>query len=599
MHLSPGLHPRPQLTRAHALLLDRIVDFAWDDDDRGLAERWQFGGGPFDRRIQLPFAPESPASGIGETGFHPIAWYRIPLTADDLAEAGRHAQGDRILLHFGAVDHACDVWVDGIHVGAHAGGQTAFAFDVTDALSGDGDHVVVVRAFDDPHDVEVPRGKQDWLEQPHAIWYHRTTGIWRTVWIEAVPAAHIRSIRWMTSPAEAKVHAELRLSHRPSERTHVTVTLEHEGSTLAETSVLAVGDRVEVELVVDAQRNGQAYDALLWSPENPVLLDARLSLVVGGVVVDRADSYLGYRSVMADRGRFLLNDRPCVVRSVLEQGYWPTSHYTPPSTEAMREEVALIKSLGFNAARIHQKTEDPRFLYWCDRLGLMVWGETAGAYEFSARAVGLLTSEWVSIVEQYASHPSIVTWVPLNESWGVQHISHHGMQRSYSRALAALTRALDSTRPVISDDGWEHTDSDVLTIHDYDANGDALSARYASYDALAEQVRGIGPFGRRILADSRVLPDVPVMVTEFGGINFIAEGHRSDGWGYSTARDAADFERRLDEVISAVRDSPVLSGFCYTQLTDTAQETNGLCDEMRVPKLAPEVIRRIVRGAGL
>lgn len=589
-----GTYPRPQLVREHHLPLDVACDFAYDDDNRGLREGWHSRADVYDRTIQLPFAPESPDSGIGDTGYHPVIWYRIPVPS--LAEAGLAAQGERVLLHFGAVDYSADVWVNGTHVTHHDGGQTPFSADITEALSDDGEQVIVVRAEDDPLDVSIPRGKQDWEPEPHDIWYHRTTGIWRTVWLEAVPELHVVSVAWIPDVARGAFGVEVELSRRPDGAVPLEVVLSLEGSELARQTVAVTDRRVSFEVSLPAQRNGQAHERLLWSPSSPVLIDATLTLGGGSDVVA---SYCGLRSTGVGSGHFLLNDRPTYVRSVLEQGYWPTSHFTAPSPAALREEVELILSLGFNAARIHQKVEDPRFLYWCDRLGLMIWGETAGAYEFSTTAVQRLVSEWTDIVLRDRSHPSVVTWVPLNESWGVQHGAHDPAQQAFGLALVNLTRSLDPTRPVISNDGWEHTDSDLWTIHDYEASGEVLRARYGSREAVEELIRGFGPAGRLISVLREEPGDKPVMLTEFGGVSYAPGTPFEDSWGYSAASSADDFAARVGEILSAVRASSSLVGFCYTQLTDTRQETNGLCDEDRKPKLPVEDLRRIIAGSQL
>ncbi|MCL3862135.1 glycoside hydrolase family 2 protein [Actinotalea sp. K2] len=595
-----GSYPRPQLVRTAHQALDRECGFAYDDSDVGLQQRWHERADVFDRRIRLPFSPESAASGIGETGYHPVVWYRIEIGADDLAAAGLGAQGDDVLVHFGAVDHVADVWFDGMHVGRHEGGQTSFTLPVTHALDPHSDnHTIVVRAQDDPLDLTVPRGKQDWLPEPHAIWYHRITGIWRTVWLEAVPAVHITDLAWRPDIIAGTVGVDVALSARPARPTEVRIDMTHDGQAVATHRVTIDSNRVSAVVTIPALANGQGYGQLLWSPDRPTLLDAQVVLVESGTVVDTTASYLGLRSVQLDHGRFLLNDRPVVLRSVLEQGYWPTSHYTAPDHAALREEAELILSLGFNATRIHQKVEDPRFLYWCDRLGLMVWGETAGAYEFSPLAVQRLTREWVDIVLRDRSHPCIVTWVPVNESWGVQQIAHDPAQQAFATALARLTRAIDPSRPVLSNDGWEHTDSDMWTFHDYEASGDVLRLRYSDERRLEEMLAGVGPAGRRMVVgsvDGSAGDRPPIMVTEFGGISFATGPTVEDAWGYSGAEDADDFTARFEAVVSAVRDSPLLSGFCYTQLTDTRQEINGICDENRKPKIPAEDVAAIVRG---
>lgn len=559
---------------------------SWAD----LSGGWDFGyDDTFGRTIVVPFPPESPASKVGDTGFHPVVWYRREITANDLRAAGRGEQGDRVILHFGAVDFIADAWLDGQYLGRHVGGQTPFSFDITDLVGPGKSGVLVVRAEDDPHDVSQPRGKQDWQAEPHDIWYHRTTGIWQPVWLEAVPEVAITELAWIPDLPGASVRLDVALSRRPSEPVDVDVQITHLGDVLANERIRMDGPRASMTVSLPRQRNGQASWRLLWSPERPTLLDATVTLSPSG---DQVGSYLGLRSAAVDSGHFLLNDRPYFVRSVLEQGYWPASHLAAPSADALRAEVQLIKDLGFNAARIHQKAEDPRFLYWADRLGLLIWGETANAFEFSPTAVRWLTQEWAEIVRRDISHPSIVTWVPLNESWGVQHIAHDPAQAAYAASLAQLTRALDGSRPVVSNDGWEHVDSDIWTVHDYSRTGAALAARYSSTDFL----NGIGPSGRRMRLPGAPDRGQPVMVTEFGGVSY-ASTHDGESWGYLTATTAEEYEARLRELFAALHGSPVLAGFCYTQLTDTRQETNGLLRPDRTPKLDIAVIRSIVTGS--
>jgi beta-galactosidase/beta-glucuronidase len=559
-----GTHPRPGMLRDAFISLDGPAGFAFDPDDRGVAERW-FDGRALPLTITLPFSPESPASGIGDTDFHRVVWYRIPV-------AERPA-GDRLLLHFGAVDRVTDVWVDGTHVGRHEGGQTAFSFDITDAAGAA--PVVVVRAEDDPHDPASPRGKQDWHEHPHSIWYHRITGIWRSVWLEGVPAMHVTAATW--TPSSSRIAGTVTLS-APGATVTVTAALGDE--LLGRVTIDALTAAVDIDLALPVLRNGQAVDEYLWSPQHPRLIDLAVTVSVDGSVVDEVACYTGLRSVGIDQGRLLMNDRPLFLRSVLEQGYWPDSHFTPPSLDAIRDEVELMLRLGFNSVRIHQKVEDARLLYWCDRLGLTVWCEAASAYAFTPDAVSRYTADWIRIVQQHRSHPSVIAWVPFNESWGIQQVGSEPPQQAYSRGLSDLTRALDPTRPVISNDGWEHTASDIVTLHDY-----------SSFDRYTIDLEQRGPHGRRLLLAQHD-PGAPVMVTEFGGVRFGTD----EGWGYTSEDSLEGFQQRLAQLFSALHAVPALAGFCYTQLTDTAQEMNGLCDERRRPKLPLEVVRAMVTG---
>ena len=588
-----GTHPCPTLMREDWETLDGPWGFAHDDEDRGRAERWYASGGAdaFDRTITVPFVPESEASGIHDTGYHPVVWYRRTLTITP-------REGHRTLLHLGAVDHEAHVWVDGHLAGHHVGGQTAFTCDLTDLLDDGDEHVLVVRAHDDPHDPELPRGKQDWREEPHGIWYHRSTGIWRSVWLETVPEQHITGVHHEFDMARARVELSVRLARRPAPGTTVRAVLsragEHGTEQLGAVEIAAHDPRVQGVLDVPAVRNTQDRDRLLWSPEHPSLVDLVLEVRVDGQVVDEAASYLGLRTTGIDRGHFLLNGEPCFVRSVLEQGYWPSSHLTAPTLAAYREEVELIKELGFNAARIHQKVEDPRFLFWADRLGLLIWGETANAYAFSPRAAAALTSEWTEIVEQVRPHPSVVTWVPMNESWGVRDLADHAPQKDLTIALTALTRSLDPSRPVVSNDGYELTGGDIIALHDYTTDAGRLAAHYADEEATAATIAGRGPQRRRPIDDAaqHVNPDAPVMITEFGGIAYAAEGT----WGYATVSDPEEFREKVGSLFAALNTSPTLAGHCYTQLTDTLQEANGLATADRVPKLEAAEIRGLVTG---
>ncbi len=350
----------------------------------GLSEHWEARPAAFDRAITVPYPPESRASGLRETGYHPVVWYRRTFVAP------APAHGQRLMLHFGAVDYRAAVWVNGQFVGRHTGGHTPFAFDVTDALTSAPEQVIVVRAEDDPTDLAQPRGKQDWLPEPHAIWYHRTTGIWQPVWLEWVSATHIKRLRWTPLLERGALGLEVTFSRRASRALSLRVRLTLRDQVIAD-DTCQVSDRIlgrEFALPMNdiAMNSGQ----WLWSPEHPNLVEAVLTLLDGDAVVDEIHSYAGLRSVGIADERFLLNGRPYYLRLALEQGYWPDSHLAAPP-EALRREVELSKELGFNGVRIHQKVEDPRFLYWCDRLGLIIWGEIANAFYFSAESAERLT----------------------------------------------------------------------------------------------------------------------------------------------------------------------------------------------------------------
>jgi beta-galactosidase/beta-glucuronidase len=582
-----GVYPRPQLVRTRWMDLQGPWGFVYDDGDQGRNEHWERCTDIFCRTIIVPFPPESPASEIADRSFHPIVWYRRTF---QIAPKDRE---QRLLLHFGAVDYQADVWVNGQHVAHHIGGQTPFTADITSALSGE-EQSVVVRAEDQPRDLNQPRGKQDWEEEPHRIWYHRTTGIWQPVWLEPVHATHVTSIRWTPNLDRALLGLVVALRRSDTTPIRLRVQLSLEDQMLADNTYFVAGAHFHTEIALDGLSimPGGEIEHILWAPEHPNLIDARLSLLTEDGVIDDVESYVGLRSVAAENGHFLLNGRPYYLRLVLEQGYWPESHLAAPSPDALRAEVEWIKRLGFNGVRIHQKVEDPRFLYWCDRLGLLVWGETANAYAFSPDAVTSLVREWIEVLARDYSHPCIVTWVPLNESWGVPNLAADPVQSQYVQTLYSLTKTLDPTRPVIGNDGWEYLVGDMIGIHDYTFDGTVIHERYGSARALETTAREVRPHYRAIMLGRGHTIEAPVILSEFGGVSYRPETN-SHWHGYGTVTSSEELLAKYNELVSAILDCPTVVGFCYTQLTDTGQETNGLLTASRHAKLDPATIHAV------
>ncbi len=597
-----GSYPRPTMCRERWTSLDGAWEFSHDDADAGLAARWfdRAAAEPFAQHIEVPYPPESPASGIDARDIHPILWYRRRVRHETLIPDDAGVR--RLLLHFGAVDYRAQVWFDGQFVASHVGGQTPFTADVTDAVRADADdHIIVVRAEDNPGELDQPRGKQDWLERPHGIWYERTSGIWQSVWAETVPPDHLVDVAWTPDVPAGTIRGEVTLARAPISPLTLELSFTLGSEILAEQSVV-VGNRVTtVDVAIHALRNGQDRARLLWTPERPTLLD--VDVVIrdrdSNEVVDSVASYVGLRTASVGGGSFELNGQPYYMRAVLNQGYRSQTHLATLGTSELRAEVELTKAMGFNTVRIHQKAEDPRILFWADRLGLLVWAETANAYEFSPTAIESLTAEWMQLVRRDRNHPSIVVWVPINESWGVQDIASSAAQQQFALALSNLTRALDPSRPVVSNEGWEHVDSDILGLHDYTIDADRLRARYGDTQAAtATALSTHGPQGRRpIIGDAQAAAfragDAPLMITEFGGISMSSRG---EAWGYTHAGSDSEYANLMLQLFEALRASTAVAGFCYTQFMDTAQETNGLLFADGTPKLPIESIRHIVTG---
>ncbi|CAM3363800.1 MULTISPECIES: glycoside hydrolase family 2 protein [Saccharibacillus] len=587
-------YPRPQFERAQWLNLNGEWDFAFDDERRGDRERWyESGRGNFERRINVPFAFQSKLSGIGDPGFHDLVWYR---RAFDVPEewAGR-----RVVLNIGACDYASTVWVNGRWAASHEGGHTPFGADITDLLNAEGGNTLVLRAEDFSRDVTLPRGKQFWQEGSQSIFYTRTTGIWQTVWLEPVHEARLEKVKLTPDIDRGEVRMRLFFSQETFSRETSSVTEAAEPVTAVVRISFAGQPVAEQSFPV---RNAEESRAIglndfndhglgrWWTPEQPNLYDVTFELVRGGQTIDAVSSYFGMRKISIENGRLSLNNRPTYMRLVLDQGYFPDGVLTAPTDEDFVRDIRLTKEMGFDGVRKHQKMEDPRFLHWCDRMGLLVWGEAANAYAYSEQYVSRFTREWQEAVDRDYNHPCIVVWVPMNESWGIPNVQVDVRQQQHGQTLYHLTKSLDETRPVIYNDGWEMMTTDIAAIHDYEWREPVLTERYAT----AERATQAMPANRRIFVGGSRYEGQPILVTEFGGIAY--RKSEQEGWGYSGADSDEDFLARLGAVIRPLTVSGVVQGFCYTQLTDVEQEINGLVTYHRVPKVPVEEIRRVVRG---
>ncbi|MDB5913218.1 MAG: putative b-glycosidase, Glycoside Hydrolase Family 2, partial [Ramlibacter sp.] len=460
-------YPRPQLRRADWTSLNGTWRFRFDDA-ACLGCPADIGDWP--QEITVPYPPESKASGIGDRGFHMACWYErdFELQPGD----------DRVILRFGAVDYSARVWVNGQLAATHEGGHTPFFADITEMLDASGKQTVTVRAEDDPFDLTKPRGKQDWQLEPHSIWYPRTTGIWQTVWLERVHPTHIGKIRWTPKVEGFQIGLEARIENAGTDDLSLELELKHGDRLLAKDRYRVVDGEVDRFVVLSDPGIDDFRNELLWSPERPTLLDATLRLWRGGEMVDEVQSYTALRSANVLRERFMLNGRPYVLRMVLDQGYWPDTLLAAPSDEALKRDVELAKAMGFNGVRKHQKIEDPRYLYWADKLGLLVWGEMPSAYRFTRTAIKRTVQEWTEAIDRDYSHPCIIVWVPYNESWGVPELPSVQAHRHAVEALYHLTKTLDQTRAVIGNDGWESSATDIIGIHDYDSNLEHIRQRY-------------------------------------------------------------------------------------------------------------------------
>ena len=576
-------HPRPDFARTWWQSLDGPWAFAFDDEDQGLQAGWYQEGAALPLLIQVPFAYQSQSSGIGLSEHHPILWYQRSFALPD--EVAKR----RILLRFGAVDHACQVWVNGQMAGCHKGGYAAFALDISPCLR-PGDNDLRLRVTD-RRDTAQPRGKQYWEDGLMGCWYTPSSGIWQSVYLEALGDTGIDAIRVTPDIDRHAARVAVDLDREPGEGLSLEYELRFEGRLVRRITSDVPFQRYELSLDM---RDASRVDSLrLWSPEHPRLYDLTLRLRRGEELLDEVFTYFGMRKVEQRDGHVLLNNSPLYQRLVLDQGYWPDSLLTPPDGEALKRDVAAIKAFGFNGVRKHQKIEDPRFYYWCDRLGLLCWGELPSAYEFCPEAINNLSQELTAFIRRDYNHPSIIAWVPLNESWGVREIYDNPQQQAFSNMLYMQCKALDSSRLVSGNDGWEQTLTDMVALHDYAACGSDIQRHFAS----RSEVEGGFSAWRMSFAkgyapreDSQIKP---FLVTEYGGIAMAIKGAQGqvgnmETWGYHDKVDSEEaFFERYRSLTDAIRSLPYCRGYCYTQLTDVMQEINGLLLPDRTPKVDP------------
>lgn len=569
-------YPRPQLVREDWLNLNGEWDFEIDNakigEEAGFAARSSLDG-----RITVPFCPESKLSGIGNTDFMNCVWYRRDF------EIPKNWKEKSAILHFGAVDYYAKVYVNGQKVGEHKGGYTPFSFDITDCLKESGNFVTLC-AYDDVRSENQPAGKQCAKRDSHGCFYTRTTGIWQTVWLECVDKCYIKGLRLTTEIEEPSVHIEARLA---GEFVGATVTAEAfwEGKSVGTAAVTAMSNAASLTVAVSEKH--------LWDIGQGNLYDLKLTVSRDGKLLDEASSYFGLRSVALEGRRFKLNGRTVFGRWVLDQGFYPDGIYTAPSDEQLKNDVLYGLELGFNGARLHEKIFEPRFLYWADRLGYMVWGEHAN-WNLNISTLEQLQyflPEWLEAVERDFNHPSIIGWCPFNET---RDINDRRQCNMVIEMTYRATKALDSTRPVIDTSGWFHIVTDIYDLHSYEQDPKVFKGFYENA-AKGEIVDFVDEADwLKSYKTSDWDGKLPLFISEYGGIKWAPKEYNEKSWGYGNApKTEEEFIARYKGLTDALLDNEYIMGFCYTQLYDVEQEENGLMYYDRRYKFDPKVFYEI------
>ena len=567
-------YPRPQFRREDWQGLNGEWEFAFDDENEGIKSGLWQGNKALPLKINVPFTYEYPASGIGDASQHDVVWYRRTFAIDG---ANR---GKRALLCFNAADFQTDVWLNGVHVLTHTGGFTPFSADITGVLKKCG-NVIVVRCEDTLNDA-VPRGKQSWTGSPFSCFYVPNTGIWQSVWLEFFGEDCIAEHSLFCDYDKTELYGELTTLYGSADEAEIAVAFD--GKLIKRERLTLRGRHNKFRFALPRDYT----DDYSWSPENPRLLYVDFALYKDGKQVDLAHARIGMRKISVDEhGKICLNNRPYYQRLVLDQGYWQESGLTPPSAEALRKDIELAKAMGFNGARKHQKLEDPYFCYYAEELGFLTWCEMPSAYRFCAEEAEAITQEWQEIVRAGRNCTSNVCYVPFNESWGAREMGTDERQKDFARSLYYLTRALDPTRLISTNDGFETVNpTDVLGVHDYDAEKAEDFQKYANgYD-------GMHPQGFALFAEGERYAGEPVLLTEFGG-RALQSDEKGEAWGYNgAAADEEAFVKQLASILQGVY-SCNFQGYCYTQLTDVQQEVNGLLTADRKPKADLKMLKEI------
>lgn len=552
-------HPKPQFERKNWLNLNGTWEFEIDNGRSGRSRGLTKADSTLSGTITVPFCPQSTLSGVAHTDFMQAVWYRrtVMLTEAQAAE--------RVVLHFGAVDYACEAFVNGISVGTHKGGYVSFAFDITAAVHA-GENVITLCAEDDERDPLIPSGKQSSRYESYGCYYTRTTGIWQTVWLEFTPKTYIEKVKYFPNLAQNSLWITAELHGAAT----FTVSAAYEGRPMGTVSVQSTGGRVQVALPLAEQH--------LWEVGCGRLYD--LTLTYGE---DLVHSYAGMREVRMDGFRFLLNGKSVFQRTVLDQGFYPDGIYTAPSDDELRRDVERSMACGFNGARLHEKVFEERFLYHCDKAGYLVWGEYPnwGLDHTREEAVYSVLPEWLEEIERDFNHPALIGWCPFNETWLV---NGRRQCNDVLRSVYLATKAVDNTRPCIDTSGGYHVQTDIYDVHNYEQNPTVFRN---SYLPLVDSDALFDPFPTQQHYNGEA-----VFVSEYGGIRWTDD---AKGWGYGNGPTTPEeFIERFRGLTNALLDHPKMMGLCYTQLTDVEQEQNGLYTYDRRAKFDPEIFRAIL-----
>lgn len=573
-------YPRPRFVRKNFTSLDGEWGFSFDDKREGERKRF-YTRTQGDRTINVPYAYQTKKSGIGDESRHDCVWY--------FKRFDYNLKSGRLLIHFEGADYRTKVFLNGRLVGTHTGGYTRFTFDLTDYLKRGANTLAVM--CEDSYSLEQPRGKQRHVEKNVSCFYTDTTGIWKSVWLEGVADSYLEEVIASCEYENQTFLFEYRIA-RYEQGLTLAVETRFEGERVGCVEQELFGEYGVIRL--DATLFHKMLPMKPWSAGRPQqIFDVTYTLKKNGKIIDEVASYTALVDYRVKNGHVQVNYlSDTYFRMVLAQGYYGDGGLTATEDELLRD-VLLIKEMGFNGVRMHQKIEDDRFYYFCDMAGLYCWLEMPAAYGYSVQTACAVSREWSDIVRDHKGFLSVMAYVPVNESWGVLQTAENERMQAFTAGLYFLTRAIDPRRLVISNDGWEHTASDIVTLHNYAQTGRELSLACNDIYGFLAGKPPKDAHTRTPFANGWAYEDQPVIVSEYGGIAY--RKGTEDGWGYGKAANGEEeYLARLRELTGAILASDA-QGYCYTQFTDVMQEQNGLLTETREFKIPAEKILEINR----
>lgn len=570
-------YPNPQMIRTNWLDLNGDWGFFIAKNESDYSKH----PNSFPDHINVPYSYTFKKANVTEDQYYPVIWYQKNFSLSPRED--RH-----YLLHFEAVDYECQIWLNGHVIGHHTGGHTPFTIDITKWVTTSNTLEVRVQ---DLNTTEQPIGKQSWKDHNFLCWYTRTIGIWQNVWIEETGATYINQVTMIPHIHQAQLEIVAKLN-RPIDAT-LQASVFFNNELITTVSCTATNDRVH--LAVNISNDDPNFRLHYWSPAEPNLYDIVFKVIKNGSVSDTVHSYFGMREIETRNQSIYLNDQFLYQKLILNQGYYPDGGLTG-TTQNYQADLTKLKAMGFNGNRIHQHVESHRMLYLCDKMGVLAWAEFPSAFQFSSTMMKHILMELPAFIFKHINHPSVITYVLLNESWGVNEIAHNQREQSFANSLYYLTKGFDNSRLVIANDGWEQVKTDLCTIHDYNGDPNSLSASYQDLPAVFSGNPSLTS-GRRVFCDHYEHQNVPLLISEYGDIAY-EENSQEQSWGYGERIESKSaVVNKIKQLTQAVMSIPNCAGFCYTQLTDVEQEVNGLLDHHHQYKFDPKIINQIMTAS--